>query len=130
MTAGHTFPLVSVSGSAYEMGVQHGAQAAGLIQRYLLLTERLTGLPRDTLCRNAMRFVPVIQAFNPAYLEEVQGLAHGAGISFEEAMLCQARAEATYRPDEGCSAFALTGEATLDGRPLAGQNQDLQPEYS
>jgi isopenicillin-N N-acyltransferase-like protein len=63
-------------------------------------------------------------------MDEVQGLAHGAGISFEEAMLCQARAEAAYKNDEGCSAFALTGEATLDGQPLAGQNQDLQPEYS
>lgn len=29
---GHTFPLIEVSGSAYEMGYQHGSQAAYLIQ--------------------------------------------------------------------------------------------------
>jgi hypothetical protein len=29
------FPLLEVSGSAYEMGYQHGAQAAPLIKRYL-----------------------------------------------------------------------------------------------
>ena len=33
------------------------------------------------------------------------------------------------RPDEGCTAFAFTGSATADGRPLAGQNQDLEPEF-
>ena len=45
---GHTFPLIEVSGSAREMGYQHGSQAASLIQRYLLLIERLTQALNDT----------------------------------------------------------------------------------
>ena len=126
----HTFPLVEVSGSAYELGYQHGAQAANLIQRYLLLTERLTKLSRDVLCRNAMTFLPRIQALSPALVEEIRGLAAGAGISFEEAVLCQARAEAGRVSEGGCTAFAVTGLATTDGQPLAGQNQDLEPEYA
>ena len=130
MTTGHTFPLVEVSGNAYELGYQHGVQAAGLIQRYLILTERLTRMSRETLCRNAMAFLPLIEQFSPAYVEEIRGLAAGARITFEEAMLCQARAEAAYKNDEGCSTFALTGAATLDQSPLAGQNSDLLPEYS
>ncbi len=130
MTIGHTFPLVEVSGNAYELGYQHGVQAAGLIQRYLILIERLTRMSRETLLRNAMAFLPLIEQLSPAYMEEVRGLAAGAGLRFEEAMLCQARTEAAYMNDEGCSAFAITGEATLDHSPLAGQNQDLPPEYS
>ncbi len=124
------FPLLRVSGSAYEMGYQHGAQAAGLIRRYLVLIERVTAMPRDALCANALRFLPLIEALSPAYVEEVRGLAQGADISFEEALLCQCRAEAAFQNPEGCSAFALTGDATRDGLPLAGQNQDLPPEYS
>ena len=130
MMTGHAFPLVEVSGNAYELGYQHGAQATDLIKRYLILTERLTRMSRETLCRNAMAFLPLIEQFSPAYVEEIRGLAAGAGITFEEAILCQARAEAAYKNDEGCSAFALTGDATLDHSPLAGQNQDLPPEYS
>ena len=38
----HTFPLIEVSGDAYQMGYQHGAQAADLVQKYLLWIERLT----------------------------------------------------------------------------------------
>ena len=130
MTATHTFPLIEVSGTAYEMGYQHGAQAADLIQRYLLLTERFAGLSLEQLCQNALLFLPCLEQLSPPYVEEVRGLAAGAGISFEAALLCQARLEAAGQSDEGCSAFALTGSATLDQQPLAGQNQDLPPEYS
>jgi hypothetical protein len=45
-------------------------------------------------------------------------------------MLCQARTEAAHVHAEGCTAFALTGSATSDGQPLAGQNQDLEPEFA
>lgn len=127
---GHTFPLLEVAGNAYELGYQHGAQAAPLIESYLRLTERLTGKPRDLLCRNAMTLLPYMQALSPAYVTEIRGLADGAGISFDEAVLCQARAEAGRIPEGGCTAFAVTGAATVDGQTLAGQNQDLEAEYA
>lgn len=130
MTIGQTFPLIEVAGSSYEMGFQHGCQAGLLIQHYLLLIERLTGKTRDLLCRNAMTFLPFITRLSPAYVDEIRGLADGAGISFEEAVLCQARAEAGQVPDGGCTAFVVTGEATASGQPLAGQNQDLEVEYA
>ena len=123
---GHTFPLLEVTGSAYEMGYQHGAQATSLIERYLRLTERLTGKPRDQLCRNAMTLLPYMTALSPTFVEEVRGLAAGADISLDEAVLCQARAEAGRVPEGGCTAFAITGSATADGQTLAGQNQDLE----
>jgi isopenicillin-N N-acyltransferase-like protein len=62
---------------------------------------------------------------------EIKGLSEGANLSFEEALLCQARFEATHVvAEEGCTAFALAGAATADHQPLAGQNQDLEPEYA
>lgn len=127
---GHTFPVIKVSGTPYEMGYQHGAQVSHLVRRYLVWIEKLTGKPREVLCRNAMTFLPVIQALSPSLVEEVRGLAEGADISFEEAALCQARAEAARVCEGACTAFAITGSATADGQPLAGQNQDLEPEYA
>ena len=126
----HTFPLVEVSGDSYQMGYQHGKQAGELIRRYLIWIERLTGLPREELCVNAETFLPVIESFSRPYAEEVRGLAHGADISFAEALLCQVRAEASHRIEGACTGFALTGEATADGNPLAGQNNDAAPEYA
>ena len=122
--------MIETSGTAYEMGYQHGAQAGRLIQRYLLLIERLTKKTRDRLCGNAMQFLPLMENLSPGLVEEVRGLADGAKISFDEALLCQARADAGQVPDGGCTAFALKGEATADGQTIAGQNQDLEPEYA
>ena len=124
------FPLLVVRGTAYEMGRQHGEQAAALVQRYLLLIERPTGQPREVLCRNALRFLPRIEMLSPHYMAEVRGLADGAGISLGEAVLCQVRGEAAHSWEGGCTAFALRGQATLDGDLLVGQNQDLAPEYA
>ncbi len=124
------FPLIEVKGTAYEMGRQHGEQAGDLVKKYLIWIERLAGKPKDLLCRNAQGFLGAIERLSPKYVEEVRGLADGAGISFAEALLCQARAQALYGGEAGCTAFALRGEATLDGKVLVGQNQEFEPEFA
>ena len=123
------FPLIEVSGTAFQMGYQQGKQAEPMVRRYLALILKLTGKPAAQLEANAMRFLPVIQKFSPAYVQEVFGLAEGARLPFAQALLCQVRAEAARSWDGGCTAFALTGDATAGAITLAGQNQDLEPEY-
>jgi isopenicillin-N N-acyltransferase-like protein len=77
-----------------------------------------------------MVFLPAIEALSPSLVEEIRGLADGADISFEEALLCQIRSDAARISSGGCTAFALTGSATADHQALAGQNQDLEPEFA
>ena len=125
----HTFPLIEVSGTAFDMGYQHGAQVKDMIRRYLSMIEIMTGKSRDSLGANALKFLPFIKALSSAFVEEIRGLADGADITFEEAMLCQVRGEAAGMGDYGCTAFAVKGAATRDGATLIGQNQDLPPEY-
>lgn len=124
------FPFISVSGSSFEMGYQHGKQAAPLVRKYIAWIEKFTGKPRSELAAAAMRFLPEIRKVNRSYLDEVMGLAEGAQITLSEAMLCQVRGEAARMIDRGCTAFAVRKSATEDGRTLAGQNQDLEPDYA
>jgi Acyl-coenzyme A:6-aminopenicillanic acid acyl-transferase len=124
------FPFIEVAGGPFEMGYQHGKQAESLIRKYLAWIVKFTGMDLNRLRPNAMRFLPYIQRLSPAYVQEVHGLAEGARISLPDAMLCQARAEASKHWDGGCTAFALTRGATADGGAIAGQNQDLELEYS
>jgi hypothetical protein len=56
----NTFPLVEVSGSSYEMGYRHGAQAADLVGRYILWIEKLTRISGDALSQNAMALLPIV----------------------------------------------------------------------
>ncbi|MFN0166059.1 MAG: C45 family autoproteolytic acyltransferase/hydrolase [Bryobacteraceae bacterium] len=124
------FPVIEVGGKPFDMGFEHGRQAEDLIRKYLEWIDQLTGKPRPELRANAMRLLPHIRQLSPAYVEEVLGLAEGARIPVEDAVLCQCRAEASHTGEGGCTAFALTSEATKDGLPLAGQNQDLESEYT
>lgn len=112
------------------MGRQHGEQARARIKKYLAWIERLTGQPIRLLSRNAERFLPMMEALSFSFVEEVKGLSEGAGISLSEALLCQARSEASHVWDNACTAFALKGEATYDSEVIIGQNQDLEPEYA
>ena len=103
----HEFPLVAVAGTSREMGYQHGAQVAPLIQQYLGWIEKMTGRDRDELGHRAMAFLPHIENLSPRFLEEVRGLASGAGLSFEHALLCQVRSEACRADPEKPSAIQL-----------------------
>lgn len=129
-TTGNTFPLIEVSGTSYEMGYQHGFQARPLINNYLKLIERMTGKSRDLLGKYAVVFLPMFENLSAALVEEIRGLAKGADISFEEALLCQTRHEVPIAYEGGCTAFALTGSATADGKTIVGQNEDNRPEFS
>ena len=124
------FPYIEVSGNANQMGYQHGKQAEAIIQKYLAWIVKFTGMDLQVLRSNAMRFLPYIQRLSPEYVDEIHGLAEGARISIADAVLCQARAEASKRWDGGCTAFALTRAATANGAVISGQNQDLELEYA
>ena len=124
------FPYIEVSGNANQMGYQHGKQAEPIIQKYLAWIVKFTGMDLNALRSNAMRFLPYIQRLSPQYVDEIHGVAEGARISIADAVLCQARAEASKHWDGGCTAFALTGAATAGGVVISGQNQDLELEYA
>ena len=116
----HTFPLIEVSGGAYQLGYEHGAQAADLVQKYLLWIERMTGKSRDLLCQNAMAFLPMMEKLSPAFVEEVRGLADVADISFEEAVLCQAPRRSLPCARGGMHSVCIDGFIHSRWSPLGG----------
>ena len=125
-----------MAGTPYEMGVQHGtlcrdeihafrreayAYMATLIAsafRWPLGLARL--LTRPLLLRQVRAYVP----YTPReYLEEMQGIAEGAGVQLLEALLVNAVWEMYLAG--GCSQFAVRGNKSADGELLHGYNYDL-----
>lgn len=89
--------------------------------------------------REAQRFEPAVAEYEPRYLEEMRGLAEGAGVSFEAVLALNVRTEVMFAgmvrrtedagrgPVGECSAFAILPEASRDGHTLVGQNWDWLP---
>ena len=50
-------------------------------------------MTKEELVRIAMGFVKPVERYNPDYIEEVQGIADGAGMKFEELMVLNSRTE-------------------------------------
>ena len=71
---------------------------------------------------------PRVQAIAPHWIDELQGLAQGAGIRFDEALALQLRPGTGGLP-EGCTSFAAVGSATTNRQTIAGQNRDLGEPY-
>jgi isopenicillin-N N-acyltransferase like protein len=123
------FPYVEVSGSPYRMGCQHGRRAGAQVAAFVDYLVRASGREREEVLRAAARFRPLFERHCPVLLEEVRGLADGAGLRFEEALLPQIRGEIARVPAEtACTTFAVAGRHTPDGGRLIGQTSDMHPE--
>ncbi|MCQ8193936.1 C45 family autoproteolytic acyltransferase/hydolase [Streptomyces rugosispiralis] len=138
-------PTVRVHGGPAERGRQYGSQATGRVQRSLAQYERVyatfAGLTWQEAADLAERFVPVIHAFDPRLLEEIQGVADGAGAGFADILALNLRTEILFSGKARALAAGATGPGPgLPGRgectsfcdlrgprTLAGQNWDWIP---
>lgn len=134
-----SIPVVSVSGGPRERGRQYGEQARERVQRSIEAYGRVfahyTTWNWKQVTDEAARYVGAIESFAPHQLEEIEGIAEGAAVSFADVLAINVRTEIMYaakarmlgatipRVSE-CSSFAVVGD---DGRTFVGQNWDWVP---
>lgn len=136
-----TVPLVRAEGSRHAIGYVHGRQVRELVQGTLEWSfDQLAagGLERAEALRRAAILLEIIRGRTPDLIEEVQGIADGAGITLQEATLINTRYELLLLngsdrphpevPGAECTLLGVDGSRTTDGHPIIGQNVDLGPE--
>lgn len=130
---------LTLTGSPYERGIQHGEHLRALIAehygRWRDHITRDTGLSPEVYLEKFFEqtdFMPAIKRYTPDLLEEVQGLAAGANQPLAHVLARQCSDEETWfrqvlrygRPvPEHCSALAAVG--TGDRPNIVAQNMDL-----
>ena len=91
---------VRVEGTAYQRGRQYGTQAAERVQLSIQAYERvfahLTGWDWPAVRREASRFETPIGEFRPGYLDEMRGIADGAGLGLADILAINVRTEVMY----------------------------------
>ena len=115
------FPVVDAAGSPYEVGRLHGAAVAGMVGAEV--EARLGGLDRDVAFRHVAGVEAFVKGWAPHLLDEVRGIADGAGIDQRAALWLQWG----MRAPQACTAFAVGPEFTGDGTVYAGQTKDTGP---
>lgn len=122
---------VFLRGNSYERGLCYGQSAKEAIERcidhYAEYIRKSTGMDWETACEKAKLFEQAIQDFRPEYLEEMKGIAEGAGVPYEHILAINCRSELYAMKQESkqeCTAFAIMPSSSRDGHVLAGQNWD------
>ncbi|HEU5010952.1 MAG TPA: C45 family peptidase [Roseiflexaceae bacterium] len=145
------FPIITLSGSAYERGCQYGQQAIPQIRHSIASYARLfayrKGAAWAAMQQAAEAYLPVLREYAPDVLEEMRGIADGAGVALLEIVALNARTElisgssrevmhpayydtlatnqAAGVPDHGeCTTVAALPETTVRRETLLAQTWD------
>lgn len=141
-------PVLELSGSPYEMGLAHGK---ALKDRIVDFIESVTAVhqannpalsvTRESLTGFCMRHLGFLEKFSPELVEEMRGIADGAGVAFQDILYLNAFLEledlrapglgGSILPDAlwGCTTFNVKADATADGRAYLGQTYDMERYY-
>jgi len=152
-------PVFRVSGTHREVGRQIGEKMKPAMQQMMAWMRR--ELPRGVIwgdmLRQGLLYLEHSRAVYPQYVEELEGIAEGAELPFEEVFLgvCEELWEPIVWKDylsdnegsprssahggtgqwlrgspktlKGCTDFAARGKATVDGSTLLAHTNDLSP---
>ncbi|MCX6826898.1 MAG: C45 family autoproteolytic acyltransferase/hydrolase [candidate division Zixibacteria bacterium] len=128
------FKLIECWGTPYEIGRQWGEGCKESILKISDNSFNVMSLmyqaPKEEVIAHAMRFLPLVQKFDPYLIEIMRGQADGAGVNFEEIITQKCMNELLFRYNNItglCTSFAVTGKATKDGKTILGQNIDFFP---
>lgn len=140
--------MIEISGAPRERGRLYGEAAADLIagslEYYKEALTQQTGMSWAEITASVSQWLPISEQIAPHLIEEMRGIAEGAGVAFAEILTLNVRGEFVYdhqgpakgvtaaaRVDDderdavdGCTSFFLTGEGSGTGHTLAGQNWD------
>ncbi|EGC48606.1 conserved hypothetical protein [Histoplasma capsulatum var. duboisii H88] len=122
---------ISCEGSSFEIGLKHGEEAreqiAGSLEFYKGLFKQRCRMDWPHVCAAAVKFVPFLVTSFPGYMQEMRGIAQGAGVPVESIVALNVRTEIAYGMfNDGCTALSWKSE---DESFLA-QNWDWEREQS
>jgi len=132
-----TLPLITVSGSHFEMGRQIGEAARSQVAHSIENAHRLLHDAYDTLQLDwegaliqARKYLPFAEERYLQYVDEMRGMAEGANVSFDDLTVINAMEAVTSDALHlvKCTSMAVNQDRTSDGTVLVAHNEDWVPE--
>ncbi|KAF1985274.1 AAT-domain-containing protein [Aulographum hederae CBS 113979] len=120
---------IKCSGTPYQIGFKHGNEAKVQIERcitfYAGQFKKNAKLDWSEVKPTALQFEPIIKSKWPAFLEEMQGIADGAGVDLASVIAINVRTEITFGLfTDGCTALSWHNNRNS----FLAQNWDWMPE--
>lgn len=122
-------PMVEARGSHREVGRQIGQACQDGIRSALvgLQDDLPEGVTWEQMLQKSARNLEFSREIYPQYIEELEGIAEGAGVPFKEVFLSMCEELWESAAWRGCTDMAARGRATKDGSTLIAHTNDLLP---
>ncbi len=146
---------LTLAGSPYERGAQHGEALRAGIRRFYdnwlqrSLTEPAIRLTEDDLLAFAAKHAGYAKHYAPDLYQELEGIAAGSGLTIDQVLFINCFDEGldslaiprlaaqlvgmpvppAVAPLQGCTSFAAFAPATSDGKTYVGQGYDVGEAY-
>jgi isopenicillin-N N-acyltransferase like protein len=126
-----TIPVFEVKGTHREIGHQIGARMKEKLKKMVNEVDHyfLAGMTFDEMIEKSRLLLTYSRSVYPLYVEEIEGIALGADLPFEETFMTYCEdlwGLPLWNPiDKGCTDIAARGRATLDGSTLLGHTNDV-----
>ncbi|MBQ9058839.1 MAG: hypothetical protein IJ125_06615 [Atopobiaceae bacterium] len=128
------FEYIEIEGTPREIGLQQGEafkrQIRGSIKTYTDMFRDYSNLEWDRAKELSRYFIPMIEEFNHDYIEEMQGVAEGAGLDFEDILALNCRSELVFvgaemdKQDGGCTSIGVSSDVGANGHCYVAHNWD------
>lgn len=134
MTTPHTIPLLQVGGTRRETGIQVGEACTDVIRAEVAFDDsKVPGeRTREEQLALAARYREITAAAYPWYMEEIEGVAEGAGVD-PLPLFASMIEEIWYEPRSPiagrCSDLVAVAPATAGGHVLVAHNNDMPRTY-
>ena len=123
--------IVRLGGNPYLVGRGLGEKAAPVIRDVVFNTAQFGGLTQWLGSDRLARLEEASRRHFPEFVREIEGIADGAGIAFQEAFLWNCRGDLgdpAREREDACTTVMLPA---VDGRPaVIGHNEDGAPEFA
>jgi isopenicillin-N N-acyltransferase-like protein len=120
--------VLELSGNSFEIGYQYGSKCRSiinkLIKRHYEYYNDYVNISKERLISRIKEYIPYIEEYSTEIMEEILGISKGSNVKEEEIVMLIACLELLYSEYRGCTSFAVTGEATLNGETYIGQTSD------
>ena len=136
-----SIPMLELKGSPYERGRQHGEALRSGIKEMLSWEAQanvpMLGSQKRRMQEYTNKFIPYIQQYAADLLEEMKGIAEGAGVALGDIVQLNSNLElsddslpvnfAKHYP--ACTSFAVRGSISEDGCTYLCQTYDMPAYY-
>lgn len=123
---------LNLTGSVHDIGQNHGQlgkeQIINSLETYEKLFYDYQSIHWEEVKERAKVHIPVIEKFDEALIEEMQGVAEGASLDFEDILALNSRSEIALTGDahssfiDGCTSMFTCSPLTKN--TIIGQNWD------